>query len=326
MEDKLTNMKAVLGSRLRENEPLARYTTFKIGGPADIFYEAKTKDELVAAVGLARETGLPLYIFGGGTNILIGDRGIRGIVIKNSSQNISIRGVRGSMEAGGSKKTVFVEADAGVPMNKLVRFTIEEGLSGLEMQLGLPGSVGGAVYMNSKWTKPEGYVGDAVYQAQVLTPEGDIKTVTRDYFHFAYDFSTLQKSGDIVLSVTFALLQDEKEKLWETANTSIGYRRETQPQGVFSAGCTFKNISQVTALTASTPNLTTSAGFLVDNAGLKGKRVGDAEISSVHANFIINRKNATATDVIELIEMARTAVKEKFGVDLEEEIIRVGEF
>lgn len=326
MDKNLTKLKAALGARLRENEPLARYTTFKIGGPADYFYEAQTKDEFVTAVNLARGTGMPLSIIGGGTNLLIGDKGIRGIVIKNSSQNISIRGIRGSMEPGSSKKTVFVEADAGVPMNKLVRFTIEEGLSGLEMQLGLPGSVGGAVYMNSKWTKPVGYVGDCVYQAEILTPSGEVKAVTQDYFHFAYDYSILQKTGDIVLSVTFALLQDSKEKLWETANTSIGYRRETQPQGVFSAGCTFKNISKAMALTASTPNLTTSAGFLVDNAGLKGKRLGDAEISPVHANFIINRKNATAADVVELIELARNAVKEKFGVDLEEEIIRIGEF
>ncbi|MBI5019389.1 UDP-N-acetylmuramate dehydrogenase [Candidatus Gottesmanbacteria bacterium] len=326
MDKNLTKLKAALGARLRENEPLARYTTFKIGGPADYFYEAQSKDEFAAAVSLARETGLPLSIIGGGTNLLIGDKGIRGIVIKNSSQNISIRGIRGSMEPGSSKKTVFVEADAGVPMNKLVRFTIEEGLSGLEMQLGLPGSVGGAVYMNSKWTKPVGYVGDCVYQAEILTPSGEVKAVTQDYFHFAYDYSILQKTGDIVLSVTFALLQDSKEKLWETANTSIGYRRETQPQGVFSAGCTFKNISKAMALTASTPNLTTSAGFLVDNAGLKGKRLGDAEISPVHANFIVNRKNATAADVVELIELARNAVKEKFGVDLEEEIIRIGEF
>lgn len=326
MDTALTKLQSVLGTRLRENEPLARYTTFKIGGPADYFYEAQSKDEFVAAVLAARETGLPLYIIGGGTNLLIGDKGIRGIVIKNSSQNITIRGIRGSMEPGSSKKTVFVEADAGVPMNKLVRFTIEEGLAGLEMQLGLPGSVGGAVYMNSKWTKPVGYVGDVLYQAEILTPSGEIKAVRQDYFHFAYDYSSLQKTGDIVISVTFALLQDNKEKLWETANTSIGYRRETQPQGVFSAGCTFKNISKAAALTASTPELTTSAGFLVDNAGLKGKRQGDAEISPVHANFIINRKNATAADVVELIELAKRAVKEKFGVDLEEEIVRVGEF
>ncbi|MFZ5535424.1 MAG: UDP-N-acetylmuramate dehydrogenase [Patescibacteria group bacterium] len=326
MTDRLYEFLSRLAPKVKEQEPLARYTTFKIGGPADYFYEAKTKEEFITAVSLARATGLPLFVMGGGTNILIGDRGIRGIVIKNSSQAITIRGIRGSVEQGAKKKTVFVEADAGVSMNKLVRFTIEEGLSGLEMQLGLPGSVGGATFMNSKWTKPVGYVGDVVYQAELLTPEGERKIVSRDYFDFAYDYSALQKTGDIVVSVTFALVQDEKDRLWQVANESIGYRRETQPQGVFSAGCTFKNISKASALTAATPNYTTSAGFLVDHAGMKGKVIGDAEISPVHANFIINRKNATAVDVVELIEAARTAVKEKFGVSLEEEIIRVGEF
>lgn len=319
-------LKEALGAKLKEQEPLAPYTTFKIGGPADFFYDAKTKEELVLAIKAAREAQAPFFILGGGTNILIGDRGIRGLVIKNSTQNIAIRGVRGSMEPGSNKRTVFVEADSGVPINKLVRFTIEEGLSGLEMQLGLPGSVGGAVYMNSKWTKPEGYVGDAVYQATILTPDNTIKEVSKEYFDFAYDFSTIQKSGDIVLSVIFALLQDDKERLWTIANSSIAYRRGSQPQGVFSAGCTFKNISKVQALTAATPGLTTSAGFLVDNAGLKGAVVGDAEISPVHANFIVNRRHAKASDVVELIERARTAVKDKFGVVLEEEIRRVGEF
>lgn len=322
----ITRLREALGDRLKEQEPLSRYTTFKIGGPADLFYDAKTKEEFVQAITIAREQQLPLFILGGGTNILIGDRGIRGFVVKNSTQGISIRGIKGSMEPGTSKKTVFVEADSGVPMNKLVRFTVEEGLSGLEMQLGLPGSVGGAVYMNSKWTKPEGYVGDVVYQAMIVTPVGETKLVSHDYFNFAYDFSTLQKTGDIVVSVTFALFQEDREQLWQIANASIGYRRETQPQGVFSAGCTFKNISKATALTASTPNLTTSAGFLVDHAGLKGAQIGDALISPVHANFIINKKNAKAADVVELIEKAKDAVKQKFGVTLEEEIIRVGEF
>ena len=319
-------LRKALGTRLKEQEPLAPYTTFKIGGSADFFYDAKTKDELVLAITTARDAHAPFFILGGGTNILIGDRGIRGLVIKNSTQGIAIRGVRGSMEPGSTKRTVFVEADSGVPVNKLVRFTIEEGLSGLEMQLGLPGSVGGAVFMNSKWTKPEGYVGDAVYQATIVTPDNEVKEVSKDYFDFAYDFSTIQKSGDIVLSVTFALLEDDKERLWSVANSSIGYRRESQPQGIFSAGCTFKNISKVQALTAATPGLTTSAGFLVDNAGLKGAIVGDAEISSVHANFIVNRRHAKASDVVELIERARSAVKDKFGVTLEEEIRRVGEF
>lgn len=309
-------------SDCKQHEPLARYTTFKIGGPADYFYDAKTKEELTAIIQLARREQLPLFILGGGTNILIGDRGIRGLVVKNSTQSIMIRGVKGSM----SGKTVFVEADSGVPMNKLVRFTLEEGLSGLEMQLGLPGSVGGAVYMNSKWTKPEGYVGDPVYQATLITPSGEMKTVPREYFTFAYDFSAIQKSGDIVVSVTFQLNTGDKEQLWQVADSSIAYRRKTQPQGAFSAGCTFKNISKAQALAHATPNLTTSAGFLVDHAGLKGEKLGDAQISLVHANFIVNKGNATASQVVELIEKARMAVKEKFGVVLEEEIQRVGEF
>ncbi len=326
MDTHINDLKIAFGDRLKEQELLARYTTFKIGGPADYFFDAKTRDEFVTAVSLGRKAGLPIFIVGGGTNILIGDRGIRAFVIKNSTQGIAIRGVKGSMESGSSKRTVFVEVDAGVPMNKFVRFTIEEGLSGVEMQLGLPGSVGGAVFMNSKWTHPEGYVGDAVYQATIITGEGELQSVSKDYFHFAYDYSAIQKTRDIVVSVTFALIQGEKDRLWEVANSSISYRRETQPQGVCSAGCTFKNISRAAALTAATPNLTTSAGFLVDNAGLKGFVIGDAQISPMHANFIINLKNAKASDVVELIEKARVAVKAKFGVELEEEIVRIGEF
>ncbi len=326
MDPQLEKIKQALGDRLKKNEPLARYTTFKIGGPADLFFDAKTKDELIAAIRAARETGTPLFILGGGTNILIGDKGIRGLVVKNSTQGITIRGVKGSVASGNSKRTVFVEADSGVAMNKLVRFTIEEGLSGLEMHLGLPGSVGGAVYMNSKWTKPVGYVGDAVYQAMIVTQSGETRVVSREYFKFAYDSSSIQKSRDVVVSVTFVLTQEDKERLWETANASIAYRRETQPQGMFSAGCTFKNISKAEALAHATPELTTSAGFLVDHAGLKGEHIGEAQISPLHANFIINLGKAKASDVVELIEKARSTVKRTFGVTLEEEIVRVGEF
>lgn len=315
-----------LGDQVKVEEPLARYTTFKIGGPADYFFDAKTQQELIDAIATARKLGIPFFIVGGGTNILIGDRGIRGLVIKNSTRSIGMKGMRGSIGSGNTAGMVFVEADSGVSINKLVRFTIEEGLGGLEMHLGLPGSVGGAVYMNSKWTKPEGYVGDRVYQAKILTKHMEVQTVPQAYFRFAYDYSTLQRNPDIVLSVTFALRTEETSQLWTIANASIDYRRLSQPQGVFSAGCTFKNISKAQAIKAMTPNLTTSAGFLVDNAGLKGTRVGDAEISPVHANFIINRKSATAQEVVELIEIARSAVEQKFGVRLEEEIRRVGEF
>jgi UDP-N-acetylmuramate dehydrogenase len=320
-------LQKTLGNRIKGLEPLARYTTFKIGGPAEYFFEAKTTDEFVAAITLGRTLAVPIFILGGGTNILIGDRGIRGFVIKNSTNTIQIKGVKGTV-TGGAAHTglVFVEADSGVSFNSLVRFTVGEGLAGLEMHLGLPGTVGGAIFMNSKWTHPVGYVGDAVYQAEILTPENERITVPKTYFRFGYDTSSIQKTKDILLKVVFSLRVDMKERLWKVANESISYRRHSQPQGVFTAGCAFKNISQAQTLVVPTPNHTTSAGFLIDHTGLKGTRVGDAEISGVHANFIINRGKATASDVVQLIELVRTKVKEKFGLMLEEEIIRVGEF
>lgn len=316
-----------LGSRVTIDEPLASHTTFKIGGTADYYYEAKTVDEFVRAITLGRALGIPQFILGGGTNILIGDGGIRGFVIKNSTSALGIKGMKGTVIGGTAQKGMaYVEAESGVIFNSLVRFTIEEGLGGLEMHLGLPGTVGGAIFMNSKWTHPVGYVGDVVFQAEILTPENQRKIVSKEYFKFGYGASSIQKTKDIVLSVVFALHCETKEQLWVIANESISHRRQTQPQGVSTAGCAFKNISEVDAMSASTPNHTTSAGFLIDHAGLKGTRVGGAEISRVHANFIVNSGQATAADVIQLIELARQKVKEKFGVTLEEEIIRVGEF
>jgi UDP-N-acetylenolpyruvoylglucosamine reductase len=312
--------------RVRTEELLARYTTFKIGGPADLFFEAKTTEELVAAVLGARKLNIPVFVLGGGTNILIGDKGIRGLVIKNNTAKIAMRGVKGERVDGQDKRTVYVEADSGVVLNKLVRHTVEEGLAGLEMHLGLPGTVGGAVYMNSKWTHPDGYVGDVVYQAEILTPQNEITLVPKSYFRFAYDTSALQTSDDIVTKVIFALVADEKYRLWAIANESIGYRRQTQPQGVMSAGCMFRNIGRAESIARSLPNQTTSAGFLVDHSGLKGAVEGDAQISPVHANFVVNRGKATASDVLQLIDRAKEQVKKQFGVTLEEEIIRVGEF
>jgi UDP-N-acetylmuramate dehydrogenase len=137
---------------------------------------------------------------------------------------------------------VYVEADSGVLFNTLVRFTVDEGLGGLEVHLGLPGTVGGAIYMNSKWTNPVTYVGDALYQATILTPENEVMIVDRSYFRFAYDTSIIQKTRDIVLRVVFALIPGQKDKIWKTANQCIAYRRERQPQGVKSPGCTFRNL------------------------------------------------------------------------------------
>jgi UDP-N-acetylmuramate dehydrogenase len=322
----LEEFKKVLGDRIKTDEPLARYTTFKVGGPADYFFEARSSEDLANAVSAARNLNVPVYILGGGSNILIGDKGIRGLVVRNLSSHIGIKGVKAVTIGQESKKLVFVEADSGVPINKLVRFTVDEGLAGLHMHLGLPGTVGGAIYMNSKWTHPEGYVGDVVYQVRLVTQKGEDTVVPQSYFQFAYDSSRIQKTKDVVISVVFALTADDKDRLWKIATESITYRRSTQPQGVFTAGCTFRNLSRAEALTASTPNLTTSAGYLIDHAGLKNESSGDAYVSPVHANFIVNRGKATAHDVIKLIDRIEKSVQTQFNVRLSEEIERVGEF
>lgn len=326
MTNILKELKKSFGDRVGEHVLLAPYTTLKIGGPADLFCEVRTVEELAIAVEQAHRFGFALTILGGGSNVLIGDKGIRGLVVKNSSDVITIRGAKGRVVAGASERIVYVAADSGVIMNKLVRFTCDEGLAGLQMHLGLPGCVGGAVYMNSKWTHPEGCVGDVVYQAEILDGENIRRIVPRSYFQFGYDHSRIQTTHDIVLRVVFALTQGDKAQLWDIANASIAYRRETQPQGVRSPGCTFRNISAAQALLASMPSSVTSAGYLLDHAGAKKLRVGDAEISNVHANFIVNRGKATASDVVQLIDRAKEQVKSQFGVILEEEIVRLGEF
>jgi UDP-N-acetylmuramate dehydrogenase len=326
MNNKYEELKKQFGERLKEHEPLAAYTTYKVGGPADLFFNATTGEELVKIVTAARNLNIPVFVLGGGSNILVGDKGFRGLVIKNNTGAITIRGMKGKVKGESKVSLVFLEADSGVPMNKLVRFTIEEGLGGLEMHLGLPGTVGGAIFMNSKWTKPSGFVGDSLYQATILTPSNKLKNVNQEYFHFSYGKSSLQASDDILLSVVFVLKQEDKDVLWKRANESTLYRKETQPQGDHTAGCVFKNISVSDALLEGTPDHTTSVGYLIDKAGCKGMRVRAAEVSGVHANFILTRSGATASDVVELIEKVRKSVKQKFGVSLREEIQKVGEF
>ena len=311
---------------VKSDVQLAPFTTFKIGGPADLFAEARTIEDLIAFVTSARTLEIPVTFLGGGTNILISDKGIRGLVIRNLTQKISIVGMKGAVFSGETSGEVYVEADSGVPMNKLVRYTVDEGLSGLEMHLGLPGTVGGALYMNSKWASPQGFVGDVVYQATILALNGEVKTVQKRYFQFAYDSSILQKTHELVLRVVFKMKRGEKQYLWKIANESIAHRRNSQPQGVFTAGCTFQNLSEGDAITFQTPNHTKSAGYLIDHAGMKGRKIGQAVVSDVHANFIVNLGKARASDVLQLIALIKETVFSQFGVTLKEEIQFLGEF
>lgn len=310
--------------RIKQDEQMSLHTTFKIGGPAQFYVEVEKPEDFVKVVSAARELKINFFIFGGGSNILVSDEGIKGLIIKNNCRNFSVMRMNGRIK---NKKidvdSALLYAESGVIMNQLVRFSIEEGLGGLEYMLGLPGTVGGAIYMNSNFPKTNSFVGDVLQSGRILTEENEVKDVERDYFNFSYDKSTLQKGKDILLSAIFKLYPSDKKILWEKGTGALNYRNNSQPKGA-SAGCVFKNISISEALNIPTPGRVTSAGYLIDKAGLKGKKEGGVVVSDVHANYILNSGGATAKDVIKLIDIIREEVYKRFGVKLDLEIRKVG--
>ncbi len=310
-----------LGSdKLKVNEPLAKHTYFKLGGPADLFFEAKTVEELTAAVQSAILYKVPYLVIGGGSNILVTDTGFRGLVIKNRTSGIQLKGFAGGVEKGKlDLKEAIVQADSGVPANLLIRYTLDQGLSGLEDMLGLPGSVGGAVYNNSHHL--DKLWGDHIIEVEAIDTEGKIKKYTQSELKFEYDYSIFHKTKEVILSASFQLKRGDKDALWVVANAAVKRRATTQPLGVPSSGCMFKNIPLADAMRIGTPDTIQSVGYLLDKAGLKGLRVGGASVSEVHANFIVNDGTATAQDVLDLVEQIKTKIKAKFGVDLTEEVI-----
>ena len=308
--------------------PLAKHTYFKLGGVADQFVEVKTKEDLIEAVRYAIESKLPYLVLGGGSNVLVSDEGFRGLVIKNRTSGVKIKGFTGKINNGQAMPTgrqvdlkeAIVEAESGVTANYLIRYTLDEGLAGLEDMLGLPGTVGGAVYNNSHHL--DKLFGDHIIEVEVLDHVGKIKKYTNAECHFAYDYSIFHKTKEVILSASFQLSRGDKTGLWSIATEAIKRRSSTQPLGLPSSGCMFKNISLADRMRLGVP--TASAGYLIDKAGLKGLRVGGAVVSDVHANFIINDGTATSSDVVALVEEVKHKVKDKFGVSLIEEVIKVG--
>lgn len=324
MMENLTKLLTILGAeKVKFDEPLSLHTSIKTGGPAKLYFIAQSKDDLVNSIKASTELKIPYFVLGGGTNVLFKDSGFDGLVIRNKAQNISLLGFKGKIEKGQlNLNEIIVEAQSGATINQLVRYTLEENLEGLEYFLGQPGTVGGAVYINAHWPKKGLFIGDNVMTAQIITLHGIVKEVKSDYFRFGYDKSVLPKSRDVVLSVKFRLKKGNKDLLWQRGNETLSYRKETQPNFP-SLGCTFQNINKSDAIRLATPNLTCSAGYLIDSCGLKGKTIGGAQVSQKHANFILNTGNATSSDILSLIKLIKSRVVEKFGVELKEEIVLV---
>lgn len=332
LNKKYTRLINTLGAhKVLLNEPLNKYSSFKLGGPADLFYKAFTKEELILSVKSARILEIPYFLMGSATNLLISDSGFRGIIIKNETHRINILAAKGNNKVnttdGNIKiQKIYIEAESGVSVNRLVRFALEQGYSGLEFFLGQPGSIGGAVWINAHNMKMGKFIGDSIVGATILNSENELKKVTQNFFKFSYDNSILQKTKDIVISVIFELTASSSSQLWETAKKALLYRGITQPRGVYSSGCIFRNIKNADAIRIASPNYTRSAGFLLESAGLKNKCVGEACFSDSHTNFIVHRGNSKTADVIKLINIAREKIKKKYNIDLTEEIVRVGDF
>jgi UDP-N-acetylmuramate dehydrogenase len=265
--------------RVRVAASLAPLTTFKVGGPADVLIETQTANELLDAVRIARAEGAPVTVIGGGSNVLVADAGIRGLVVRPRSGEVSMVGER------------LVRADAAVTINGLVRWTISRGLAGLEAWAGTPGTVGGAIYGNAHWKQVN--IGDLVESVRLARPDGTLLQVPADRMEFSYDDSRLKRTGEIVLWAAFRVTPGaDPDVLRATARESLAFRKRTQPLASPSAGCIFMNPDPVRdAVPAGIPP---SAGALVDRAGLKGAVEGGAQVSTTHANFIVKQRGATA--------------------------------
>jgi UDP-N-acetylmuramate dehydrogenase len=300
---------ARFGSAARPNVPLAPFSTFKVGGPADWFVEPASPDDLLAAIEIANRWAVPLTILAGGSNVLISDRGIRGLVVHPRHATIRLA------EPG------VVRADAAVTINGLVRWTVGRGLAGVEAWAGTPGTVGGGIVGNAHFQGR--LLGEHVRRVGVATRAGATAVLEAADMEFGYDRSRLQRTGEILLWAEFRVRPGDPATLRAAARVSLAYRKQTQPLHLPSAGCVFQNPAPDVALPDGVPR---SAGALIDRAGLKNATAGGARVSAVHANFIVNEGGATAADVKALIDRCRAGVARRYGVALQEEIVYLGEF
>ncbi|PIQ78574.1 UDP-N-acetylenolpyruvoylglucosamine reductase [Candidatus Peregrinibacteria bacterium CG11_big_fil_rev_8_21_14_0_20_46_8] len=284
--------------KIREQELLAKHSTFRVGGPADLFYELTDIEALPELVTTAEKLDIPYRIIGRGTNILFTDKGYRGLIIKNVTNGLKVQGT-----------TIY--ADSGVLLAQIVQQSVKHHVTGLEPLFGLPGSIGAAVWGNAG--VPQCEIGSFVKEIELYKPKDGRRTLQANEIDFRYRHTSLQEMPEIILRVQLALFQGDAQQSKEMMKLINQIRIGKQPTG-YTCGSFFKN-----------PAPDTSAGMLIDQAGLKGTKIGGAEISQKHANFFLNSENASAQNILDLKNLAQKRVKEKFKIDLEPEVKIIGE-
>jgi len=332
---------------VRRDEPLSAHTTLGIGGKADLFYITESSGDLVKAVRLARSFQVPVTVIGGGSNILVGDAGVRGLTIKNKSKKITVhkegkihallrgvvgarwmRSTKGSLKGDFTdinyderdKPDVEVVLDSGVNLQVAMAQLFDQGVTGLQWYSRIPGTIGGAVYNNIHGGTHT--FAEIVKKVVILDKHGGIKTIAGKNLRLGYDHSRFHESGEIILEVTLVLKAGDVERARKTAD-EWKKRKATQPMN--SAGCVFKNISEEERTILGYP--TTSVGYIVENIlNMSGFKVGGAAIAKEHHNFIVNRGGATAKDFLAVRDEIVKRAREGVGIELEDEIILIGEF
>lgn len=308
---------------LQKNILLKQFTTFQIGGPAEYFAETSDLEELKNAIQKAYQLEKPIFILGGGSNLLVSDNGFNGVVIKIKNAGIEV------IEKNNQTEITVL---AGTPLALLLQKTLEMSLTGLEWAAGIPGTVGGAIFGNSGAYGQS--IGECINKVLALNPQTfEIKEFSQKECEFAYRDSIFKRNGFIILSAEIILLRGDKNLINKKVVEYIKERKIKTPSHP-SAGCIFKNISIDKLTKEQLKQIPTEkikggkvpVGYLIDQCGLKGRKIGDAQISEMHANFIINLGNAKAAEVFQLINLCKEAVLDKFGINLEEEIRYLGNF
>ncbi|TCP29092.1 UDP-N-acetylmuramate dehydrogenase [Scopulibacillus darangshiensis] len=295
MDEIYTKLDVLKVGKVRLNEPLAKHTTLRVGGPADLFVEPDSIDSLVNTMDVIKQYNLKWRAIGKGSNLLISDEGIRGVVIKLA------RGIN-HMELDGNRLLV----GAGYPMVPLATILGKKGLSGFEFAGGIPGSVGGAVYMNAGAHGSD--MSQVLSRARILSPNGELKWLSLEELAYSYRTSVLQSQQGICVEAEFELTSGDAKVISENLQAFKDYRHSTQPYDSKCCGSVFRN---------PLPN---HAGKLIEDAGLKGYRLGGAQVSPLHGNFIVNADHARAQDVLDLIQFVKRSIKEKYNIDLHTEV------
>ncbi len=301
---------------VQRNVPLAEYSNFKIGGPAEYFFIAQTREEVLKAIALAQQSGIAVFVLGGGTNLLIADAGVKGLVVKI--------GELGKITIDGE----VISAGAGVLMDKMVAASINHSLKGLEWAGGLPGTFGGAIRGNAGAFGGE--IKDTILKVEALAENMQLKTFDNAQCQFSYRHSIFKEKNWVVLSASVRLTSANEKELQGIADSHIAYRQKNHPLEYPSAGSVFKNvdvkkilpefIGQFLDKIKQDPFPIVPAAWFIIGAGLTGTQIGQAQISTKHSNYIINLGGAKAQDILQLIEVVKNTIKEKYNIELEVEV------